>query len=429
MRRNENPQLVRRALLSNASDAAGYQLFDTLIAIIVVTALGFTATQVGLLNALGSLSFLVLAVPIGIVVDAWGASRIILLSLAIKIAITTATLALYAAGSLNALATFVLVTVIGAATVASENAQSAIVPRLASGKGGISSFVSSMAAADRVAGIVAPSLAGTLAALSGNILALSLSIVFLVIAALSALRLLSVKAVPAPNSVDGSVDRGSGDSPRPPLRTQLTYGFAILKRNQLLLGSTILVAAGNVGLAMGDSLEPILVLRELDLGKFYFGLLGTIAAASGIAATFIAPRITRRFPIKRIFVTGAVLQSAVATLPLLSLLVPSIALVTMGAFSALWAVTLTITNIAGFTYAAQSVSEESLGRATAARRMITMGSVPLAALGSGALADIAGLATPLAVWPTLTLVAAIGFLFMTSNHVDPVETGEPRADS
>lgn len=424
----KHPHLLRRALISNASDAAGYQLYDTTLAIVVVTSLGFSATQVGLLNALGSLPFLLLAVPIGIIVDSWGPSRIIMLSLAVKILAAGATLVLLTSGLLETIATFMLVTTMGITTLASENALTALVPRIATGKREITSFVSSMAAADRIAGIIAPSLAGALAAASGSAYALGLATALLGIAAIAAGRLLVIP--PAARAAVARVSASAEEQTRKrEIRAQLTHGFAILKNDRFLLGTTLLVAAGNAGLAMGDSLEPILVLRELGLGKLYYGLLGTLGALSGILATLIAPRVTNRITTKRLFVIGALVQSAVAALPLMSLLVPSIASVSMGAFSALWAITLTITNIAGTTYAAQAVSKESLGRAAAARRMITMGSVPLAALGAGALADAAGLALPLLVWPMLTILAAVIFLALTSRPSGSPQQAEPTSSS
>ena len=136
-------------------------------------------------------------------------------------------------------------------------------------------------------------------------------------------------------------------------------------RTSTLLATTLLVMAGNIGLAIGDSVESILVLGFLDLGVLFYGL-GTIAALSGLAAAAVAPRIVRALPVPTIFGVGAVVQSAVAALPLLALLVPSTGYVVMGAFSALWSITLTITNIAGGAYAAAAVDPASLGRTAAA---------------------------------------------------------------
>ncbi|MGO1686395.1 MAG: hypothetical protein ACTHYR_15595 [Brachybacterium sp.] len=186
----------------------------------------------------------------------------------------------------------------------------------------------------------------------------------------------------------------------------------MLFQDRTLLATTLLVMAGNIGLAIGDSVESILVLRFLDLGVLFYGLLGTIAALSGLAAAAVAPRIVRALPVRTIFGVGAVVQSAVAALPLLALLVPSTGYVVMGAFSALWSITLTITNIAGGAYAAAAVDPASLGRTAAARRMLTMGAVPIAALGGGVLADLAGMIAPLIVWPAVTIAAALLFLLL-----------------
>lgn len=182
--------------------------------------------------------------------------------------------------------------------------------------------------------------------------------------------------------------------------------------DRTLLATTLLVMAGNIGLAIGDSVESILVLRFLDLGILFYGLLGTIAALSGLAAAAIAPRIVRTLPVRTIFGVGAVVQSAVAALPLLALLIPAMGYVVMGTFSALWSITITITNIAGGAYAAAAVEPSALGRTAAARRMLTMGVVPVAALGGGLLADVAGMIVPLIVWPGVTIVAALMFLVL-----------------
>ena len=85
----------------------------------------------------------------------------------------------------------------------------------------------------------------------------------------------------------------------------------------------------------------------------------------------------------------------------------------MALFAASWALTLTVTNVAGAAFAAQTVPPGSLGRTSAARRMVTMGCVPVAALGGGLLGELAGLAAPLVLWPALALIAAAAFFVLT----------------
>lgn len=410
--------LPRRALVSNASDAAGYQLFSTALSIIVVTALGFSATQVGLLNALGTLSFLFLVVPIGALVDRVGALRILILSLLLKSLLALATLLLVALGLLNTVAAMIVVTAMGIAVVASENAQVAATPMLVFSQDRIADLVARMAAADRVAGVVAPATAGALLTLGNDAIPPALTLVLFVLALLAALSMARQRARVSGTGAGREDPSGSGAEQAPsadppaPKGSSLGYGFVLMVRDRTLLATTLLVMAGNIGLAIGDSVESILVLRLLDLGVLFYGLLGTIAALSGLAAAVVAPRIVRAFPVRAIFGVGAVVQAGVAALPLLALLVPQAGYVVMGAFSALWSITLTITNIAGGAYAASAVEPSALGRTAAARRMLTMGAVPIAALGGGLLADVVGMIAPLVVWPTVTIAAAVLFLLL-----------------
>lgn len=420
MRQTLRPPLSRHALISNASDAAGNQTYDTAVSIIVVTILGFSATQVGLLNALGTLSFLLFAVPLGMAVDAVGAARILVASLGIKTALATLTFTLCVAGVLETVSAIVIVAIMGLATVASENAQTAIVPRLVDSTHETAHLVARMASADRIAGVVAPGGTGVLLTVAGAGVPLGLSAVLLILALLAAIRLLSPLPCAAATAHGHGTEHAEAGLPEERRSSaSFSHGFALLLRNRFLLATTLLVTAGNMGLAIGDSVDAILVLRVLDLGTMFYGAMGTIAAITGLVASMLAPRIVYALPVRRIFVVGAIVQSAVAGLPLLALLNPAGGLVIMGAFSGLWAITLTITNIAGAAYAARAVPVTSLGRASAARRTITMGCVPIAALGGGVLADPGGIIAPLVVWPALTLMAAVVFFMLTARRRSP----------
>lgn len=424
----------RRLLVSNGLDAAGVQILDTVLAIVVVTSLGFGAAELGLLNALGSLSFLLLAVPIGAATDAWGPARMLGASLAMKTVLTATLLGLYMTEALSTAAVLVLATLLGVCTVASENAQTAVVPQVA-GRAHVSALVSRMAAADAVAGIVAPGGAGLLLTLSAPEVPWGLAVAFFALALIGALALKHRVRVfgrceaddrnegrPA-TGVEADVETGEGPDIRvrrpggghapETRRPGLLHGFRIITGNRLLLGTTLLVTAGNIGLALGDTVEPLLVLQHLHLGPAFFGLLGTLAAVSALAASAVAPRITETVAPRRLFVLGALVQAGVAALPLAAYLLPAAGAVLMALFAALWALTLTVTNVAAAAFAAQAVPPGSLGRSSAARRMVTMGCVPLAALGGGLLAELAGLAAPLVLWPVLALVAAAGFFALT----------------
>lgn len=423
-----------RLLVSNGLDAAGVQVLDTVLAIVVVTSLGFGAAELGLLNALGSLSFLLLAVPIGAATDAWGPARMLVASLAMKTVLAGTMLGLYVSGVLSTAAVLVLATLLGVCTVASENAQTAVVPQV-TGREQVSALVSRMAAADAVAGIVAPGGAGLLLALSAPEVPWGVAVGLFVLALVGGRALVRTVSGFGRQDADGGADDvvatgadahvETGDGPDTDgqglrkgctpeaLRPGLLHGFRIIAGNRLLLATTLLVTAGNIGLAVGDTVEPLLVLRHLNLGPAFFGLLGTVAAVSALATSAVASRITEAVAPRRLFALGALVQAGVAALPLAAYLHPEAGAVLMALFAALWALTLTVTNVAAAAFAAQAVPPGSLGRSSAARRMVTMGCVPVAAFGGGLLADLAGLAAPLVLWPVLALVAAAAFFALT----------------
>ena len=417
-----SPRWPSRLLLaSNASDAAGSNLFDLALTMVAITVLGLSATELGILNALGMISFLLLAVPLGMLVDRVGARNVLLVSLISKVVIVAATLALYAAGLLTTIGMMVIATVMGVVVVATENAQTTTAPSVALDRDDTLQVVARMASADRIAGIVSPAIAGFLIALYGGLPVFGLAGALLILAVLPALGLIRSKtaanAATPKTEPTSEKDEAADDSPPNPDRflVAAAHGFAIIWRNRTLRAITFLIAAGNIGLAIADSTLSIVILRTLDLGVEFFGILGTIAALSGLLASFIAPKLSRSVPVKRLFAGGAISQTVVASLPLLALLIPAAAHVIFIVFEVLWAVTLTVTNIAGSAYTAAAVNPQSLGRASAASRTITMGSVPIAALAGGILADTVGMPVPLSIWPALTLVAAVSFIVLTKS--------------
>lgn len=408
---------LKSLYLSNLSDAAGTKLFDTVISLTVVLHLGFSATQLGLLNFLGALSFFLLAVPAGIIVDRIGAVPALLSSLLAKTVFVFAVLALFYYDALNATTTLILVTVLGALSLFTETAQTTVAPLLVHEERKISDVVAKLAVADQVMSVVVPVAGGLLFALSGSLGGLLTAAALALIATLAALRLWRIRAR---GTASPAQPAATGDSAATAVAADVTQpqpagvlaGFKVIFRHRLLLATTLLVAAGNIGLAIGDTLTDLLLLRYMGVSPFVYGLLEGIGAIAGIIAALLSPRLLDRLLTSRIFGFGAVAQGLIACLPLVALTVPALSYLAMFLLSAGWAFIITVTNIAGSAYAAQVVPQRVLGRSIGARRMLTMGAVPFAALGSGILADLFDLWVPLLLWPGLTLAAALLFFLL-----------------
>ena len=142
-------------------------------------------------------------------------------------------------------------------------------------------------------------------------------------------------------------------------------------------------------------------------------MLGTIAAVSGLVGAAIAPKITKTSALWNIFLVSSSVQFVLALLPLVALMFPATARPLFIVFDALWGLSMTLSNISGGAYTVAAVNSESLGRTTAAYRTVTMGSVPVAAILGGFLADTCGLIVPLIIWPAMLGVATLVFFLGT----------------
>ena len=144
------------AKASNATDAFFVQAFGPWVEIVAVALLAASAWQMGLLNALSMVAFMILGIPIGVFVDRFEAVRVLKLALVAKVALAAVLVAVAASGHLTIPFLLAFATVMGIVTVATETAQVSTVPALTDHEGQISRTVANIATWDRIASLVAP---------------------------------------------------------------------------------------------------------------------------------------------------------------------------------------------------------------------------------------------------------------------------------
>lgn len=391
------------------------------MSIIAISLLGFSTTQIGVLDFLEAGAAIFLALPIGLLVDRYKPQTVLTLSLALKVLLGASLCLGLHFGQENPVFFMAIVFFLGVSVIASENAQTSLVPFIARADDRIENAVSRMAMADSIAGVIAPAAAGLALTFFGTTPTTGVAILFFALSLFFALRILqrlrqhqfSSNQNTTIHSADESSKAAQPKKDNRPLSQKLTDGFRILGTNRFLLGAVCLIAAGNVGLALSDSMVNVVILRVLDLGMPFFGILGTVSAAVGILAAVIAPRVMNTIPVRTLYIWSSITQAIVACLPILALHIPSWARTLFLIQSVCWAFTLTIANIAGFSYVAKAVDKEYLGRTSAAMRMVTMGTVPFAALLGGVLADVGAITVPLIIWPILTATAVTIYIILT----------------
>lgn len=400
------------AKASNATDAFFVQAFGPWVEIVAVALLAASAWQMGLLNALSMVAFMILGIPIGVFVDRFEAVRVLKLALVAKVALAAVLVAVAASGHLSIPFLLVFATVMGIVTVATETAQVSTVPALTDHEGQISRTVANIATWDRIASLVAP------VAVAYGVTMLGANWTLLAAVGFAVLAMILALFIARPRATQAGVESGDAGEPAAAAQApakqsfweQVKDGWAVLVADRQLAGMTWLSAFTNAGLSMGAAVESILVIQTLDLGVEFYGILGSLAAVSGVAASFVSGRIADAVPVRKLYVWGGMGQCVAASLPLFAFAAPQAAVVLLIVHTMAWGLILTITNVASQIYAATTVEQRLLGRISAFRRTLTRGLVPIGSIVGGVLGTVAGLWLPLLLWPVFTLFGVLIYM-------------------
>lgn len=123
-------------LLSNALDAAGRRGVDFVTDVLAVLVLGASAAQMGLLNAIGTLAFLVLGIPIGVLVDRSPTVRLLAGSGLVRAMLLATVITALALDSLTMVHLYLVAGLVGTTTVVTETTQTATPSSRRTGRGG-----------------------------------------------------------------------------------------------------------------------------------------------------------------------------------------------------------------------------------------------------------------------------------------------------
>ncbi len=396
----------RFLLSSNSADAAGRAAADFIIDLVLVTTLGASAFQIGVLNALGSVAFVVAAIPVGHLVDRHGALRWLRVGLAGKLALLLVLTLLLATNQLTVPAVLLLVTVMGLGTLVVETAQISAVPGLndpTKSTSGITRLVARLTAADQALSIIIPAFFGLLISQLGASTLMALA------AGLGSAALLLAQPIRNHSSASGA----SIKSPRPQPQGNWRSGLTLLFADRRLLAVTALVTLCNAGLAVGAAVESILILRHLRLGPQWFGVITAFGAVGGLLGAAFSERIVQRVALPRLTVLTGFFQLLLAGLVFTSYFtVPYVSLALLLTQSLLWGVVLVIFNIASMSWVTTIVDPAFVGRVSSARRLFTFGAVPVGSLAGGAIGSTVGIWASLLSWCLLCAVGTLSFLLL-----------------
>ncbi|MEV8456025.1 MFS transporter [Streptomyces sp. NPDC052095] len=375
---------------------------------IAVTALDASNFRTGLLTAFGSLAFLLVALPAGVIVDRVARHRLMMWCDLLRAAvIATVPVAWYLdALGFTHLCAVALVT--GSLTVFFDVAYQSYLPVLV-GKDALIDANGKLGTTSSSAAALGPTLAGILVAAVGGARALAADAVSFVLSAAS----LSLIRTPEPKPA-----RPQG--PRQTFRQDMGEGLGFVLRHPVL--RRIVACTGTVNLFshMASAMEMPFLIRVLGLSPGQAGLLLALGPVGGIAGGLLAGRLARAIGSARI------IWLAPLALGLPSLLAPlahpgwRVALYGVGWFSFTFGAI--VYNTAQVTYRQQICPPHLLGRMNAAVRWIVWGTLPLGALLGGAFATWYGLRTTLWIGLVGAGLGSLWVLFSplrTLRDIDP----------
>ena len=401
----DEAQATRRGLpllISNALDAAGRQAADLATDVLAVVVLGASAAQMGVLNALGTLAFLVLGIPVGVLVDRSPTVRLLLGSGLVRTALLSSVVLAWSLDALTMWHLYAVALLAGTAALVVETTQTAIVPRVV-GTASVSRLVSRLQSAESVISLVVPALAGGLVALSGAGATMAVGAALTLLGAFAVLRL-RVQRTEQPEPAE----RGQGA--RAALAQffhEARLGWVTLRGRPALWRLSLGTMAVNLGLAIYSAIEVVLVLRELDLGAATLGLIMSAGGVGGLLGSWVAVPLADRLGVPRMLRASVLLLAPVAALTLMALLDRDRATLWLLAGTFLWGVVIVAYNVVNAGLSAELTPTELLGRVSATRRTLTMGIVPVGGVAGGLLADSAGMAVTVVVWIVLNAVGAV----------------------
>lgn len=393
---------VRWFTATATAESVGDSIARSLLPIVAVATLGAGTATVGLLNALGLLAFLMLALPVGVLADRWSApTRMMTLSSLVRAAVTLAGVLAWLVGWLEGpggvVVLVLLALVVGVADVIFTAGQGLLVPRLVPGEQ-IRSVFGRMQSAAQAGAAVGPLV------LSGMLLVLAAPVAW---AASTVMYLLSV-------FTQGRIRPELPGPPQPPrtsMWAQARAGTGELFSNPVLARITVANMLNNAAVMAANTLLPVIALSRLGISPAAYALIGIAGALAGIAGAMVASAITGRIGLRATrLLTSAAMSLGVVLVMLAGVVVsvlPGPPMLWLAVQALLAAGCTSIAMVAGSDLAPRLVSPQSLGTVMGAQRVLVLGIMPVAAIGMGLLGAAVGIAAASLVWLALALGSAI----------------------
>lgn len=393
---SQNPGFMHLWAGETASQI-GFQIAALATSAIAITLLEATSTQIGVLNALQTVAFLLIGLPAGAWVDRWRKRRTMIVADVVRVCALVSIPVAYWMGALTIWHLMAVAAVMGFATVFFDVSYQSYVPQLV-GPTQIGAANGRMEASFQVARVGGPGLAGWLLGL------MAAPAAYLVTAFTYAFSAVAIWRIP-----------GREERPVPPSDSKLWHQVregVDYVRSERLLGPLFLCISFAALFGQGvQTLLPILALRELGMSATTLGTLLSLGAIGGVLGAMARPWFVRRLGEGHAIVATN-LAGVIAHFGLpLAVLVPQHAALVLVITNLVTSFFLTMYNITQMSLRQRICPPVLLGRLNATFRFAVWGVMPIGALLAGVLAGAIGVVGAMYVFVIGTVLAgaAMGF--------------------
>lgn len=397
-----------RLWLAQGAGVAAQQIAELALPLLAVLVLHASALELGLLGVARWLPFLLLALPLGVLVDRHRRRPMIVASDWGRAALTVAIIVAALGGILTMPTLLLLAAGIGCLTVLFEVSYQSMVPSVVppSGLAAANSRLAATAAAVQVGG---PGLGGLLVQLVSAPLALLVTAGGYVVSALAVGGIRSPEAPPA--------QRGR-------FVEELRAGLSFVRRDKYLVANLGFSALYNPFIQWVMVLFLLHAVRELGLDAAQVGLILAIGATGALAGSVLAGPVVRRFG------AGPPMLWTAAAECIVLLLLPladaswgaPLLVVVLGLVFAVGDAGATLSSVVLMTVRQLRTPDHLLGRVNASMRWVSYGTIAFGAAAGGLVGELLGTRIGLLIGVLLTFSALIWVAFSPLPRIgDPAE--------
>ncbi|MFH8347503.1 MFS transporter [Streptomyces sp. NPDC018045] len=382
--------------LGQSVSLVGTQIGALALPLVAVSYLHVSSAELGFLNALRYLPFLLLALPLGVVVDRGDRRRLMVLADWARALLVAAVPLLYAWDVLAIQVLLVLAFAIGAFQVLFDSACMSFLPQLVS-RARLTKANRNLQASQSAAELGGPGLGGAVCAAIGAPAALVVDAVSYVVSAVAVGLVKSPRRPPAPTAPQ---KRGAGQPWALVWWTEVREGLSFVFRHRELRALALETAVFNTFEQGVLTVYMLYAVRELHLSTLLLGLTLAATGAGSLIGSALAEPASRRFGLGPVITAGSLLGCGAYLLVPAASGGPVLVPVVICAGFSVAGVAIGLSNVLQVSLRQTTTPDRLLGRMTSSYRFVAYGTVPLGALLGGMLAEVAGLR------PALWLVAA-----------------------